>query len=229
MKSPVKLFKLVFFLALILVNCSCSKQYGMSSEDLAEVIARPVPGQATTDFNDEFSSERKVIFNANLKLIVSNPDSTNQKIEALTKKYEGYINQIGSDQTIIRVKSEHLENAIQDISNLGKVQNKNIYGKDVTNTYLDLGIRLENAEKARNRYLELLDKAVSVEEILSVEKELERLNEVIDLIKGQMNRINHLDAFSTITINLQEKKKLGLFGYIGAGLYQSIKWLFVRN
>ena len=47
---------------------------------------------------------------------------------------------------------------------------------------MDLEIRLENAEKARNRYLELLDKAETVGEVLSVEKELERLNEKIDLI-----------------------------------------------
>lgn len=44
-----------------------------------------------------------------------------------------------------------------------------------------------------------------------------------------MNNIDHLSEFSTITIYLKEKKKLDLFGYIGKGLYEGVKWLFVRN
>ena len=82
---------------------------------------------------------------------------------------------------------------------------------------------------ARKIYLELLKKAENVETALKVEKELERLNETIDLIKGKMNRINNLAEYSTIVINLKEKKKPGIIGYIGIGLYHSVKWLFVRN
>jgi hypothetical protein len=77
--------------------------------------------------------------------------------------------------------------------------------------------------------LELLAKAENVEAALKVEKELERLNSTIDLLKGKMNRINHLAEFSTITINLKEKKKPGIIGYVGIGIYRSVKWLFVRN
>ena len=109
------------------------------------------------------------------------------------------------------------------------MQNKNIVGQDVTEEYTDYKIRLENAEKARKRYLELLAKAEDVEATLKVEKELERLNETIDLLKGKMKRINHLSEYSTITVNLKEKKKPGLLGYIGIAIYHSVKWLFVRN
>jgi hypothetical protein len=62
-----------------------------------------------------------------------------------------------------------------------------------------------------------------------VEKELERLNETIELLKGEMNRINHLTAYSTISVYLKEKKKPGIIGYVGVGIYQAVKWLFVRN
>jgi len=122
-----------------------------------------------------------------------------------------------------------LNSAVNDISNLGKVTFKNIHGADVTESYLDNKLRLENAEKSRNRYLELLNKAVSVQEILLVERELERLNVTIERLKGQMNRIDHLDEFSTITINLRVKKKPGVLGYVFVGAYEAVKWLFVRN
>ena len=173
--------------------------------------------------------EKKMIYRASLSLIVENPDSTNVYIEKVAEKYKGYVNKIGTDQTIIRVKSGNLDAAVIDISELGKVERKTKTGEDVTEDYLDFKIRLENAEMARKRYLELLKKAENVETALKVEKELERLNETLDLIKGKMNRINNLAEYSTIVINLKEKKKPGIIGYIGIGLYHSVKWLFVRN
>ncbi|MEL6628160.1 MAG: DUF4349 domain-containing protein, partial [Bacteroidota bacterium] len=64
---------------------------------------------------------------------------------------------------------------------------------------------------------------------LKVEKELERLNTELDLLKGQMKRLENLTTFATINIRHEEKKKPGPLGYIGLGLYHSVKWLFVRN
>ena len=174
-------------------------------------------------------NERKILFSAILSLTVDMPDSANSHIEKIAKRYDGYVNEIGTFRTIIRVKSEGLNDAIDEISALGNVQSKNLSGQDVTEDYLDFKIRLENAEKSRERYLELLSQAENVEAALKVEKELERLNGTIDMLKGKMARIDHLTEFSTITVNLKEKKKPGPLGYIGIGLYRSVMWLFVRN
>ena len=175
------------------------------------------------------STERKVLLSARLYLRVENPDTASLSIEKIAKKYKGYVNEIGTYRTIIRVKSDRLNDAIDDISILGKLQSKKLAGQDVTDSYLDYKIRLENAEKARGRYLELLAKAENVKAALKVEKELERLNGTIDLLKGKMSRINHLAELSTITVYITKRKKPGLLGYIGLGLYHSVKWLFVRN
>jgi hypothetical protein len=88
---------------------------------------------------------------------------------------------------------------------------------------------LDNSEKARTRYLALLAKAEDVQAALLVEKELERLNGTIELMKGKMNRMEHLVDYSTITIYISEKKKPGVIGYIGIGIFKAVKWLFVRN
>jgi hypothetical protein len=180
--------------------------------------------------SDTFTDpQKKVLFSANLYLTVENPDAANINIEKIAKNYNGYAKETGTYRTIIRVESKHLKNAIKDISELGKLRRKSINGQDVTESYLDYQIRLENAEKSRKKYLELLAKAENVATTLQVEKELERISEKIDLLKGKMKRINHLSDFSTITIYLKEKKKPGILGYIGVGLYRSVKWLFVRN
>ena len=217
-----------FFIFIVLFSsCRTSSEY---SKSYTPALQESAGGDSSREkLETEIDSDRKVLFSANITLAVKEPDSTNIEIERIAKKYDGYINEIGTYRTIIRVKSSQLESTIDELSTLGKVRNKNLHGEDVTENYLDFKIRLDNAEKSRNRYLELLQKAETVQEILLVEKELERLNETIEMLKGRMNRIDHLDEFSTVTIILREHKKLGILGYIGFGVYHTIKWLFVRN
>jgi hypothetical protein len=101
--------------------------------------------------------------------------------------------------------------------------------EDVTEKYMDMGIRLDNAKKARVRYLELLARAENVEAALKVEKELERLNGEIDVIEGKLKFWDHRFEYSIIQISYTEKKKLGILGWVGLGLYQTVKWLFIRG
>jgi Domain of unknown function (DUF4349) len=172
---------------------------------------------------------RIVIYNASLKLFVKIPDSTNIRLAEIAQKYEGYVQTLGNKESVIRVKSDKLYAAIADVSVLGKVKSKTISGDDITDQYTDFQIRLENAKNARIRYLELLSKAENVEAALKVEKELERLNVEIDALEGKLKRLQHLVVHSTITVYMEQKVKPGIIGYIGIGLYKSVKWLFVRG
>lgn len=173
--------------------------------------------------------ERKILYDAYIEISVKNVDSAFSKIMPLTEKYEGYMTNRSLTRTVIRVKSENFQTALREIESFGKVLSKIITGNDVTDEFSDHEIRLANAERARDRYLELLDQAENVQAALMVEKELERLNGEIERLKGKINRINHLEEYSTITISIRERKKPGVLGYIGIGLYHSVKWLFVRN
>lgn len=191
----------------------------------ASAAKKVLPGAA-----DEDGKVKKIIiYNASLSLAVKDPDSTNKKIEKITAELGGYVQSAGSNKTVIRVKSSSMYAAMDAFGKLGKVNNKNVYADDVTDNYFDMNVRLENAEKARKRYLELLEKAQNVDEALKVEKELERLNTDIDLLKGKISKMDHLSEYSTITIYVSEKKKLGILGYVGIGVYEFVKWFFVRN
>lgn len=174
-------------------------------------------------------SERMVLYDAYLTIAVKEPEEIADSLAVIAKTFGGYVSRSGTEYVVIRVKSEKLNEALIKIESLGKLRYKTISGNDVTEEYFDYTIRLENAEKARLRYLELLEKAENVEAALLVEKELERLNTTIDFLKGKMKNLEHLEEYSTITINIDEKKKPGILGYIGIGLYHSVKWLFVRN
>jgi len=122
-----------------------------------------------------------------------------------------------------------LDQAIKEIAKLGKVTSKNVSSNDITDSYRDSEIRLENALKSRNRYLELLAKAENVEATLKVERELERLNTEIDILKGRLKNYDNQITYSQIDVYLFQKVKPGIVGYVFVGLYESIKWLFVRG
>jgi hypothetical protein len=213
---PALLLVAIFFSA-----CTGSRKYA----EMRSLESTPV----SLDAEAAPAESRKVLYSAYLTLAVDQPDSASQYLGRIAERYEGYAQELGTNRAVIRVKSEALEAALEEVALLGKVQSQSVSGQDVTDQYRDYQIRLENAEKSRDRYLELLAKAENVEAALQVERELERLNETIDLLKGRMNRMDHLEAFSTITVQIKERKKPGVLGYVGLGVYHAFKWLFVRN
>ncbi len=173
--------------------------------------------------------ERIVLYNAFVDLKVEDEKVIAENITDIAKKYEGYILRSNNSEVSIRVLSDKLDIALEDIGNYGKVVNQEINGEDVTEEYTDMNIRLENAERTRQRYLALLDQAVNVQEVLMVERELERLNRELELLKGRLKRLDELHTFSTITVYYHKKVKPGVLGYVFVGLWKGIKFLFVRS
>jgi hypothetical protein len=157
------------------------------------------------------------------------PDSIISRIKTIALDKKGYVLNVGKSDITIRVPAESMNETLSEIYLLGTVSNKWIYGRDVTDSYYDLIIQLDNLEKIRQRYLELLQKSESVEITLKIEKELERLQLQIESLKGQFQRLSHLKDYSTIVVNIIAPSSPGPIGWIFVGLYEGIKWLFVWN
>ena len=170
-----------------------------------------------------------LVYNASVRLQVKNTDTVMHRLTQLAAAEKGYVVSKNNYSMVLRVETTHLESAMEKISQFGKVQGRSISTTDVSADYEDTRIRLDNAEKARSRYLELLAKAENVEAALKVEKELERLNTEIDMLRGRVGKLEHDARYSTITVNYNEKTKLGVLGYVFVGLWKGVSWLFVRG
>lgn len=221
MKINKLLLLFILFFSFLASSCNSSHKYAQT-RSFEQV-------QVSLESAGALAESRKVLYNAYLTLVVDEPEAAGESLGEIAEKYQGYAQELGTNRAVIRVKSESLDAALAAIALLGKVPSRSVSGQDVTDQYRDYQIRLENAEKSRDRYLELLAKAENVEAALQVEKELERLNETIDLLKGRMNRMDHLEEYSTITVQIKERRKPGVLGYVGLGVYHAFKWLFVRN
>ena len=168
-----------------------------------------------------------MIYDASLQIESKVPYITISKIKNISQKENGYILNLGNDNITIRVPVENMNQTIQEIHQLGVIKNSDLYGKDITSSYYDITIRLENLEKIKGRYLELLKKSDSVDTTLRIEKEIERLQLEIESLKGQYQRLTHLKEFSTIVIGITVPISPGPIGWIFVEIYEGIKWLFV--
>jgi hypothetical protein len=227
----------LLFLSIILYSCDTSKRaykspaYSKSSGDYngftgtsGKVSGEEVSGWETKNAQ---TADRKMIYDADITLIVKKTDTATAKVIKIARKYKGYVLNTGTNYTTIRVAADSMHYAIAEIEKIGHVKYKNLYAEDITEEYADLTVRLDNATKARARYLELLAKATTVEETLKVEKELERLATEIELLEGKINRLNHLTEFSTITVTIQKKVQPGPVGFVFKYVFKGIKYLFV--
>ena len=225
MKALIPLIIIVLF-----TSCTSKKKYAEAIERARAHNQALEQTKAISEASGEFiDDERKIIYDAKLTLQTEEPFQTGKDLMPMATKFGGYVMRSDNNEVVLRIESSYLTEALDSLANFGKIISQEISTEDVTDSYLDYEIRLGNAINTRDRYLELIKLAESVEDVIRIEKELERLNGQIDLIKGKLNQLKHLTTFATITVSLKEKIKPGPIGYLGVGIGKAIKWLFVRN
>lgn len=183
-------------------------------------------GAASTT-NSFGNTERVLVYSARLHLETPQPDTLADQVIEVAQQFGGYLLEVKGRTTKIRVKAAHFKEAISAQESLGKLKHKVISGNDVTDQVRDLEIRLDNAKKSRDRYLELLKQATTVDEILKVERELERLNREIDMLASQTNKFTQQSDYSTITVVIQKEIKKGPLGFLLYLNYKIIEKLLV--
>ncbi|UCG61794.1 MAG: DUF4349 domain-containing protein [Candidatus Zixiibacteriota bacterium] len=185
-------------------------------------------GKAFNDTSDD-PQDRSMIYHAYFRISTAHPDSVHLAVTEMALNMGGFVLESGTDQTVIRVPAAKLDEATARVEHLGKVVDKKVIGEDVTDQHYDFKIRLENAKKSRVRYLELLEKAINVEDILKIERELDRLNNEIDYLQGKLNRMEHMIEYVKMTVRTSPGPRPGPVGWVFYQAYLGAKWLFVRD
>jgi Domain of unknown function (DUF4349) len=106
----------------------------------------------------------------------------------------------------IRVDNRYFDALLADLLQESiYLERKNIKVADVTEEYIDHQARLQTRKKVARRYLELLDKARNVKDILQVEQQLTSIQEEIEAAEARLRYLDHQVAYSTINLNYYEK------------------------
>jgi hypothetical protein len=185
----------------------------------------------------EMTKDLMVIKTADVTYEVDDVDKATDEVVTVVSKYNAFIldshkykDEYGFTYSTVtvRIKPEYFEKAIKDLHEgvEGELINEQITGEDVTAEYVDLKARLDNKLEVQRRFNEYLDTQTrSLNDIITVERELERIGEDVERLKGQLRYLENRVALSTITVNVQEPSAPTIPGGKRT-FWEDIKWAF---
>jgi hypothetical protein len=143
--------------------------------------------------------------------------------------HSGYRQQRTRDFSItLRVPRERFGEVMRRVESLGVVRSSNQSAEDVTARYYDIAGRLATKRIEEERVLEMIDRAVDINDLLNLENRLGQIRTDIELFQSQMLAIDRLATFSTIHVNLTEVTTEALI-INPEGLGQRIGLAFTRS
>ena len=229
----MKRIALTLLTLILLISCSQDKHqeyservvdegyYGGRTEmamDAPAVEASAMMSKRSTGSNSlmqDQSSEQKIIKSANLRYEVFNLDSSLLLISNTLSEYNGIVqNERQYDSgnrkytsLTLRIPSKHFNNfinALMDKDNIRKLEDKSISAQDVTEQFVDIESRLETKNLALSRYREILQKANTVKDIMTVEDKIRRLQEEIESQEARLKYLSHQVDMSEVRINIYQ-------------------------
>ncbi len=178
------------------------------------------PGMTTPDYSYSgkgevplgTEEERMIVRTGDMTLVVEGVVEARDEITRLAVSFDGYVVSSwvsGEDENIrgnisIRVPDDKYESVVIELRDLAvRVKYESTSSEDVTEQYVDLQSRLENAEATERQYLAILEKAEEVEDILRVYDSLSQIRYEIEQIKGRMQYLERTSAMSLISVRLE--------------------------
>ncbi len=169
--------------------------------ELADAGTREDAGADAAAGADEREA-RLMVYHAELHMVVSDIRASLNAIQAIAEDHGGYLQETVGNRITIRVPARAFHQSVSRIQRLGEMTDRHVVGEDVTEQMRDLNIRLETAEKMRQRLLALAEKAEKLEDAIRIERELSRVIEKIEQLKGQIRYLESRIAYSTIRVRL---------------------------
>ncbi len=160
--------------------------------------------------------DRKITRNANLELTVENVLDAVQKVEDIATSAGGFVSNsnlsvtdsqdgdtIQTATVKIRVPADSYTEVMGKLRAVAKeVRSESSDTQEVTEEYTDLQARLRNLQATEQRYLDLLSRATSINDILSLEDRLTNARGQIEQVQGRINVLDDLTDLATISVRL---------------------------
>ena len=230
---------LVFSLAILLGISACGglaaapAQRSMDyAEPAAPMMEAPVESFAAGGADYESNAagfgtesaqvERIVLKNADLRIVVTDPESKLDEIGRMAEDMGGYVVskdvyqtttsnniQVPEGNITVRVPAEKLDEAVGQIkAETVEVLNETSSGQDVTREYVDLNSRLKTHEQAAEQLSEILEEKTESEEVIEVFNQLVYHREQIEMLRGQINYYEEAAALSAVSVHVSAEETL---------------------
>jgi len=215
--------KLALLLAAPLFLAACAQSAPSATSASGRAVGAPAPAvDAASGFGANaapekgiptvvVSADRNLILTAKIDMRSKDPWATSDRAQAIANGLGGDVlnlTQSGSGDTrsaslTIRVPSSRFADALQQLRTLeGEVETSGVSAQDVTDQFVDLQARLTAKQAEEQRYLAILNRANTIDEILKVDASLANVRTQIEQLTGQINSIKQRTDFSTISMSI---------------------------
>jgi len=109
---------------------------------------------------------------------------------------------------VIRVPAKHLDAFIAQIGNMANITSKSESSEDVTLSYIETESRIASLEIQRDKLLEWMEDAETVEELIKLEERLSEVRYQLEYYGGILRNYDNLVEFSTITLDIREVERM---------------------
>lgn len=166
-------------------------------------------------------TSRKLIKNVDLDVETEEFDALMQTVTDKAENLGGYVESgntyngsyyNGSSNRnanlTLRIPAEHLDEFLSAVAENSNVIRKNENVTDVTLQYVDMKSHKEALETERERLLELLEQAESVEDIITIESRLSEVRYQIESMESQLRTMDNQVSYSTVYLYIEEVTRL---------------------
>jgi len=118
---------------------------------------------------------------------------------------------------VVKVPSDRFDTVLASLRELGEVRTDSVTGEDVSSEYVDLEARLKHWRAQEAVFLELMTKAKTISETISIQQQLSVIQEQIEQYEGRRRFLDGQTAFSTVRLSLLESGAIATKPGDGAG------------
>lgn len=218
--------------------------YVYSSLESQTLRRLPTESFEPTTMNDAISAEkttdlaRKIIYTAQMILEVDDPELKQSEILGYISNANGFVAEtrrwitntdILNLRMTLRVPAAIFEQTLTYLAQKGEVKDESLQGQDITAQYYDLTARLTSKRAQEERYLEILTQANTVEDILRIERELERIRVEIESMEGTLRYYQDRTDLATITLTMRSKATTSFIDISGSELLKKVVESFLTS
>lgn len=151
-----------------------------------------------------------LVYRASVSMSVHAVEERQAEVLALARELGGHLHEQSEDAITARGPAPRFEEALERIDAIGDVLARRVQVQDVGDEHRDLHIRLQNAEHTRDRLLALLERASAVDDVLAVQRELERVTLEIEQLRARLRFLDDRIAMSMIRVAFQPAPREGV-------------------
>ncbi|HBU06889.1 MAG TPA: DUF4349 domain-containing protein [Candidatus Magasanikbacteria bacterium] len=156
------------------------------------------------------AQDRLIIKTGSISMVVENVREAIAKISQYTKDKGGFVVSSNVDKVgvapygeiIVRIPVTVFDSGVVDVKAMGEVESETVSGQDVTEEFVDLDSQLKNLRATETQFLQIMQRAVKIEDVLAVQRELTWVRRDIETMMGRMKYLKDSASLSTLTVYL---------------------------